>query len=111
MNDVVTETFGSDALRHHFVGGVYAKETRIPAGGFVISHAHPYDHLSILGKGRARVEIGKHFCDYHAPAAITIRAGEKHRIIAISDIVWFCIHATEETDPTKVDDALLATKE
>jgi hypothetical protein len=30
-----------------------------------------------------------------------------HSIEALEDTVWFCIHATEETDPTKVDEVLI----
>ena len=42
-------------IEHHFGGGVYAKETIIPAGVMLQQHAHTYDHLSILASGKASV--------------------------------------------------------
>ncbi len=43
----------------------------------------------------------------NAPACIEIRAGLTHGVKAITDCVWFCIHATDEQDPSKVDDVLI----
>jgi len=43
----------------------------------------------------------------NAPACIEIRAGLTHGVKAITDCVWFCIHATDEKDPSKVDDVLI----
>ena len=107
MRDPVTDAFGPGAIRHHFAGGVYAKETRIPRDGFVVSHAHPYDHMSILASGVATIIIEDQARPLYGPAVVMIKAGQEHRINAISDIVWFCIHATEETDPAKVNDVIL----
>jgi dTDP-4-dehydrorhamnose 3,5-epimerase-like enzyme len=44
---------------------------------------------------------------YRAPVAVTIRAGVSHGIVALEDSVWFCIHATDETDPAKVDEVVI----
>jgi len=30
-----------------------------------------------------------------------------HGIKAMSDCVWFCIHSTDEKDPSKVDEILI----
>jgi len=45
--------------------------------------------------------------DYMAPACITILAGQHHTITAHEDSVWFCIHATDETDAANVDEVLI----
>ena len=42
-----------------------------------------------------------------APACIEIKANVIHGIKAMSDCVWFCIHATDEKDPSKVDEILI----
>jgi len=42
-----------------------------------------------------------------APACIEIKAGLTHGVKAITDCVWFCIHATDEKDPSKVDEILI----
>ena len=37
----------------------------------------------------------------------SIAKEKEHRIFAVTDVVWFCIHATSETDIDKIDDVLL----
>ena len=92
---------------HHFSAGVYAKQMLLPAKHFAVSHAHAYDHLSILAKGQVTVEVQGVKMQYMAPACITILAGQHHTITAHEDSVWFCIHATDETDPANVDEVLI----
>jgi quercetin dioxygenase-like cupin family protein len=92
---------------HYFAGGVYAKEALVPAGYEVSKHTHAYSHLSILASGQARVTAGEKSTVYTKPACIEIKAGIPHLIEAITDVVWFCIHATDETDIEKVDEVLI----
>jgi quercetin dioxygenase-like cupin family protein len=94
-------------IEHHFGGGVYAKETIIPAGVILQQHAHTYDHLSILASGKAAVTNGETVTEYTGPACITIKAGIPHGVLAVTDIVWFCVHATNETDAEHIDHALI----
>jgi len=92
---------------HHFSSGVYARQMTLPAGHFAVTHAHDYDHLSILASGRAVVETEGETVEYIAPACIEIKAGINHKVMALEDVVWFCIHATDETDESKIDEVLL----
>lgn len=92
--------------KHHFAGGVYAKEQHLPAGWKATSHRHEFDHLSILAKGRATVTRDGESEDFEAPACVVIKKGVVHEIAASEDAVWFCIHATESTDPASVDATL-----
>jgi quercetin dioxygenase-like cupin family protein len=92
---------------HHFSSGVYAKQMHLPKGYVAMSHAHNYDHLSILGKGRVIVRTDNDAVEYVAPACITIEAKTHHQIEALEDTVWFCIHAAEETDADKIDEVLI----
>ena len=92
---------------HHFSTGVYAKQMHLPAGHFAVSHAHAYDHMSILAKGWAMVQVDGVKTEYKAPACINIEAGKNHEVAALTDIVWFCVHATDETDPDKIDEVLI----
>lgn len=94
---------------HHFAAGVYAKQMILPAGHYAVKHTHDYDHMSILAKGAVVVVVGDDAEVYAAPACIHIKAGEQHTIEAIEDAVWFCIHATDETDPGKVDEVLIGS--
>ncbi len=94
-------------IQHHFGGGVYAKEMKIPKGYSIIQHAHRYDHLSVLAKGTAQVVSQGYVSTYNAPACITIPAGKLHGIEAVTDVLWYCIHATECDDPEEVDEQLI----
>ena len=92
---------------HHFSSGLYVKQMLLPAKHFAVSHAHTYDHLSILAKGDVTVEVDGVKTEYKAPACINILAGQHHTITAHKDSVWFCVHATNETDLDKIDTVLI----
>ena len=99
----VLETVGGE-ITHHFSDGLYAKEAFVPAGTAILKHTHDFSHLSILAKGKVAVMAGEAVQIIEAPACIEIKAGVTHGVKAITDCVWFCIHATDEKDPDKVDD-------
>jgi len=92
---------------HHFSDGLYAKQMFIPKGYMAGTHAHKFSHLSILAKGKVIVKTDDSEAIYDAPACIEIKEGINHAIEALEDSVWFCIHATEETDVSKVDNVLI----
>lgn len=93
---------------HHFGGGVYAKQAFIPAGSVVGKHKHDYDHLSILASGVAQIETDGDVKEINGPICVTIAKDKYHMISALTDCVWFCIHATDCTDEAKVDEVLIA---
>ncbi len=98
MNDIIT---------HHFGGGVYAKETRIPADSWLVQHAHKFDHLSILAEGSVELIIDGESQIINAPACLTIKANKHHGVRSITDVIWYCIHATDCTDEDTVDEVLI----
>ena len=93
--------------RHYFSGREIAKRMEIPAGHYAISHKHKYDHLSILAEGKALVICDGEEKIFTAPECITIKAGVNHEIHALEDVTWFCVHATSETDESKIDQVLI----
>jgi quercetin dioxygenase-like cupin family protein len=95
-------------LAHHFGGGVYAKETHVRAGQVLVQHKHEHAHLSILACGKVEVQVDGTRSVLAGPACITIEAGKHHGIRALTDVVWFCIHATDCTDAAHVDQVLIA---
>jgi quercetin dioxygenase-like cupin family protein len=97
--------------QHHFSSGVYAKQMHLPKGYMAISHQHNYDHLSILASGKVIVKTDDGEQEYTAPVAITIAKHKNHAITALEDAVWFCIHATDETDTDKVDEVIIMKEE
>ncbi len=99
-------------IKHHFSDSIYAKEMHLPAGHVAVSHKHNYSHLSVLAEGECYVMCivdGEETRAHHiAPSVLEIKAGVEHQIEAIKDVTWLCIHATEEKDPKKIDEVVIA---
>ena len=96
-------------ISHHFGAGVYAKETRIPAGSILVQHKHKHDHLSVLASGSVELVVDGIKSIIHAPACLTIEANKHHGVKSLTDVVWYCIHATECTDTDEIDEVLIVT--
>jgi quercetin dioxygenase-like cupin family protein len=94
-------------ISHHFGAGVYAKETRISAGSILVQHKHKHDHLSVLASGSVELIVDDVKSIVHAPACLTIQANKHHGVKSLTDVVWYCIHATECTDMDEIDDVLI----
>ena len=94
-------------IQHYFSSGVYIREMHLPKDHFAETHKHNFDHLSILSKGKALVECDEEMQIYKAPSCIEIKAGKEHKITALEDLTWFCIHATDVTDADEIDHQLI----
>ena len=94
-------------INHHFSAGVYAKETLIPAGQVLVQHKHKFSHLSILASGSIELMADGKRKIIHAPACLTIEADKHHGVKSLTDVVWYCIHATECTDIDEIDEVLI----
>jgi quercetin dioxygenase-like cupin family protein len=94
-------------IKHHFSDNLYAKECVFPKGAQLVQHKHNYNHLSILAKGKVIVVVGDKEEIIEAPACINITADKHHGVLALEECVWFCIHATDETDISKIDEVLI----
>ncbi|WP_433694993.1 hypothetical protein [Paraburkholderia phenoliruptrix] len=101
-------TFEVDlGVQHFFSDGLYARRMTIPAGYTVGTHALVGNHLGLLAKGRVTVATDTSSADYVAPACIPFAARTNHNIVAHEDAVWYCLHATDCTDPDKIDEVLI----
>lgn len=108
LHKIMEGTFEIDlGVVHNFSDGLYAKQMVIPKGYVVGTHAHKYSHLSILAKGKVIVKTDKAETEYTAPACLEIKENVHHAIEALEDTVWFCVHATDETDIEKIDEVLI----
>jgi len=66
-------------------------------GDCEIPHAHVFDHLTLLAKGRLKVTINNEETTFTAPQMIFIKADTVHEIKADSDnTVAYCIHALRD---------------
>jgi quercetin dioxygenase-like cupin family protein len=94
-------------IQHFFGPGVYAKESRIPAGHLLVQHAHKYDHLSILASGSVELVVDGETSVVNAPVCFTIKANKHHGVKTLTDAVWYCIHATDCADENEIDETLI----
>jgi quercetin dioxygenase-like cupin family protein len=87
-------------IKHHFsAGGVYAREQTLAPGEEVEKHVHDYDHLSYLTSGSVTLEVDGELQVLTGPCMLEIKAGKQHRIQAITNITWLCIHSETVADP------------
>ena len=89
---------------------VYIKQMHLPKGYYADTHSHKFDHYGLLGFGVATVELDGEVKEYVGPCVIDIKAGKKHKISALTDITWFCIHSTDEKDQDNIDSVLIRGK-
>jgi hypothetical protein len=76
------------------------------AGTVIPTHAHRYDHITLLAYGSMRVEAdGEMLGDYTGPVGILIRARVKHTMTTLTDgVVFACVHALHGTAGVEVED-------
>ena len=86
-------------IKHIQTDGVYIKADRVPAGLKIYSKRFLNDHVTILGQGSVLVEAGDKKLKFSAPAHFVFEAMTRYTIHTLEDSVWYCVHATTETDP------------
>lgn len=101
--------FINPEIRHYFAGGLYTKETIIPANKCLVQHAHKFDHLSVLAKGSVELIVDGKKSIMHAPCCLTIEAGKHHGVRSLTDVVWYCIHSTNCVDQVEIDNVIIAS--
>lgn len=94
-------------VTHHFGAGTYIKETEFDAGETVPMHKHVHTHQSVLCSGWALLSVDRVSQEIRGPQVLTIEAGHEHEVRALTRITWLCIHASDETDPDKIDHQLV----
>ncbi len=87
--------------------GVYMKAMHLPAGHKATSHKHNFEHFSLLARGSMEGCVDGLKENHEGPCVITVKAGVVHEFYAITDCDVFCIHATDETDPDRIDGTLI----
>lgn len=98
-------------LTHRFAPGVYFREIFMPAGTFVIGHEHKTEHFNVVLSGRALVLIEGKTEEIKAPCVFLSGAGVRKVLLIEEDMRWVTIHATHETDITKLELELIIKSE
>jgi quercetin dioxygenase-like cupin family protein len=79
--------------------GLHVKLTELKKGMKLVQHKHTYDHLSLLLSGRVIVHLDTDAIVIDAsatPRSMVIEAGRIHRVTAITDACWLCVHHDSE---------------
>lgn len=75
------------------------------AGDVEIGHTHQFDHLTLLAKGRLKVEVDGKESIFTAPHMIYIKADKVHELTALTDeTVAYCIHALRDKETNDIID-------
>ena len=74
------------------------KEFIMPAGSRIVQHRHKYPHPGVLVSGEVTLRFSDDSLAHplRAPATLTLAAHIEHRIEAVTDAVWLCIHPDNE---------------
>ena len=87
---------------HHFGPRFVIREMHIPAGTFVIGHAHKQPLANMLVKGLIRVFSAGCWSTMEAPLFFVGSPGRK-AAFALTDTIWQNILVTDERDPAKIE--------
>jgi hypothetical protein len=88
---------------HLFGPGFCIRELHIPAGTFLIGHAHKKPLANMLVKGLIRVCSENRWATLEAPFFFVGSPGRK-AAVALTDTIWQNILVTDETDPAKIEE-------
>lgn len=90
-------------------GNVLIRRFVLRKGEVVPGHAHRFDHLSLLLRGRMRVTVDGHEKTYSAPQEVVMAKGLTHRLEALDDnTIWLCIFACRDADGSAVENIVNA---
>lgn len=98
--------YGVDIL-HHFGDREVIKETHIPAGVYLEQHEHDHGHLSVLVAGAVEVTVDGETKEYRGYHVIHVAAFKKHKVLALTNCVWLCMHGVAIVDRENVDKEIL----
>jgi quercetin dioxygenase-like cupin family protein len=75
------------------------------AGDIEVGHAHEFDHLTLLAKGKLKVTVEGVATEFAAPHMIYIRKDKMHELEALTDeTVAYCIHALRDKENNEILD-------
>lgn len=91
------------------VNGIFIKQMRFRKKGWIArTHAHNYDHQTLVTTGSLKVTVDGMESIVLAPNAMLIQAGKPHLLEALEDeTVAYCIHRVKGSDNLDEADSLV----
>ena len=105
-NDWV-EKFGG-GMEHHFMSGMYIRMASAPKGMIFTTQIHKVRHPFFILKGKAKILTENGVEILEAPHFGITEPGTKRLMEIVEDIVWYTVHATDETTVEGVENEVLA---
>jgi hypothetical protein len=96
--------------QHHFGPGIYIRESFMPAGTYVMGHAHKCEHMNVMLKGKMAVIVNGEAKVIEGPCIFIGQPGRKFAYV-IEDTIFQNIYATTETDIEKLEDMFVEKSE
>jgi hypothetical protein len=91
-------------VKHIQADGVYIKTTFVPKNVKFYSKRTPDEHIAILAHGELLMILSEdEVVRYQAPASYVIPANSRIAFFTVTDCVFYCVHATQETDLVELD--------
>lgn len=89
-----------------FVANLFSRMMRFKKSGDTeVGHAHQFDHLTLLAKGKLKVTVNGKVSHFATPHMIYIHKDYVHELEALEDeTVAYCIHALRTPDQTDILD-------
>jgi len=95
---------------HHFGAGIYIREGFIPAGTYIMGHAHKKQTMNVLLKGKMAVFVNGQAKVIEGPYIFISEPGRKFGY-SIEDCIFQNIHATDKTDLSEIEDEFIDKSE
>lgn len=85
-------------VKHLRTDGLYVKAYQAPAGVRMYTKQFATDHMTILARGTALLEVQGRQVKLVGPAHCVIPANTRVTVSLLEESVWYCLHPTTETD-------------
>lgn len=130
MNNVATQNYRSNVLRfeekmsnvpgvkfgdlencpltHEFCDGLYVRTIFMPKGMLIVSKIHKHTHPAFILSGKVSVLDEKGIKFVEGPCKFITPAGTKRVLYTHEDTVWTTVHATKETELTRIEEEVIA---
>ena len=89
-------------VSHHFSPGVYARETRIPAGTVAVGSIHKFENMLMLILGSATLVGGGEPQEVQAPFIWVSPPGVQRAVYAHTDCVFVSVLGTDSRDVDEI---------
>jgi hypothetical protein len=91
-------------VKHLRTDGLYVKAYQAPAGLRMYTKRFETDHMTILARGKALLEVQGQQIQLLAPVHFVIPADTRVTVSLLEESVWYCLHPTAETNMQRLQE-------